>query len=71
MEEVYIYLPACPTSVLMAISLQAPCLLGLVLVSVCPSAGQLVGDFDKNALKASVEEQIEEEKDSKYITIGM
>lgn len=55
----------------MAISLQAPCLLGLVLVSVCPSAGQLVGDFDKNALKASVEEQIEEEKDSKYITIGM
>merc|ERR1712223_844477 len=49
----------------------APCLLGLVLVSVCPSAGQLVGDFDKNALKASVEEQIEEEKDSRDIVLDV
>ena len=35
-------------------------------MSVCPSAGQLVGDFDKDALKATVEEQTEEEKDGKY-----
>jgi len=48
-----------------------PCLLGLVLVSVCPSAGQLVGDFDKDALKASVEEQTEEEKDSRDIVLDV
>ena len=48
---------------LMLISLQA--VWGLILVSVCPAAGQLIGDFDKNALKATVEEQTEEEKDSK------
>ena len=51
----------------MLISLQAAW--GLILVSVCPSAGQLIGDFDKNALKATVEEQTEEEKDSKYIYV--
>jgi len=48
-----------------------PFLLGLVLVSVCPSAGQLVGDFDKDALKASVEEQTEEEKDSRDIVLDV
>ena len=53
----------------MLISLQA--VWGLILVSVCPSAGQLIGDFDKNALKATVEEQTEEEKDSKYRYISM
>merc|ERR1711923_75144 len=44
---------------------------GLILVSVCPSAGQLIGDFDKNALKASVEEQTEEEKDSHDIVLDV
>ena len=53
----------------MLISLQA--VWGLILVSVCPSTGQLIGDFDKNALKATVEEQTEEEKDSKYRYISM
>jgi len=48
-----------------------PSLLGLVLVSVCPSSGQLVGDFDKDALKASVEEQVEEEKDSRDIVLDV
>jgi len=44
---------------------------GLILVSVCPSAGQLIGDFDKNALKATVEEQTEEEKDSHDIVLDV
>merc|ERR1711923_164682 len=44
---------------------------GLILVSVCPSAGQLIGDFDKDALKASVEEQTEEEKDSHDIVLDV
>merc|ERR1711923_520219 len=44
---------------------------GLILVSVCPSSGQLVGDFDKDALKASVEEQVEEEKDSRDIVLDV
>jgi len=44
---------------------------GLILVSVCPSSGQLIGDFDKNALKASVEEQTEEEKDSHDIVLDV
>ena len=38
----------------------------LVLVSVSPLArGQLIGDIDKDALKALVEEQENPEKDSK------
>jgi len=45
--------------------------LALVLVSVCPSSGQLVGDFDKDALKATVEEQTEEEKDSRDIVLDV
>jgi len=46
--------------------------LALVLVSVCPLAqGQLVGDFDKDALKATVEEQTEEEKDSRDIVLDV
>ena len=40
----------------------------LILVSVCPTwtMGQLIGDIDKDALKALVEEQTaeQEEKDS-------
>ena len=42
----------------------------MILVSVCPAwtVGQLIGDIDKEALKAKVEEQTEElEKDSKLI----
>ena len=35
----------------------------LFLVSVCPSIGQLIGEFDKNALK---EAQEAKEKDSKF-----
>ena len=45
----------------------------LILVSVCPTwtMGQLIGDIDKDALKALVEEQTaeqaeQEEKDSEY-----
>ena len=34
------------------------------LVSVCPSQGQLIGEFDKNALKDAAEK----EKDSKLQT---
>jgi len=46
--------------------------LALVLVSVCPlTQGQLVGDFDKDALKATVEEQTEEEKDSRDIVLDV
>jgi len=37
----------------------------LFLVSVCPSAGQLIGEFDTNALK----EAAEKEKDSKLQNI--
>jgi len=48
-----------------------PWALGLILVSVCPSAGQLVGDFDKDALKATVEEQTEEEKDDRDIVLDV
>jgi hypothetical protein len=44
---------------------------GLILVSVCPSAGQLIGDFDKNALKAEVEETTEEEKDNHDIVLDV
>lgn len=40
----------------------------LILVSVGPTRAQLIGDIDKDALKAKVEEQTDEpEKDSKFI----
>ena len=50
-------------SLIMLISPQA---VAVILVSVGPSQAQLIGDIDKDALKAQVEEQTgEPEKDSK------
>jgi len=46
----------------------------MVLVSVCPAwtVGQLIGDIDKDALKAKVEEQTEElEKDKNDIVVDV
>ena len=49
-------------SLIMLISPQA---VAVILVSVGPSQAQLIGDIDKDALKAQVEEQTgEPEKDS-------
>ena len=44
----------------------SPQAVAVILVSVGPSQAQLIGDIDKDALKAKVEEQTDEpEKDSK------
>ena len=50
------------------IMLISPQAVAVILVSVGPTRAQLIGDIDKDALKAKVEEQTDEpEKDSKYI----
>ena len=49
------------------IMLISPQAVALILVSVGPTRAQLIGDIDKDALKAKVEEQTDEpEKDSKF-----
>ena len=50
------------------IMLISPQAVAVILVSVGPTQAQLIGDIDKDALKAKVEEQTDEpEKDSKFI----
>ena len=45
----------------------SPQAVAVILVSVGPTQAQLIGDIDKDALKAKVEEQTDEpEKDSKF-----
>ena len=49
------------------IMLISPQAVAVILVSVGPTQAQLIGDIDKDALKAKVEEQTDEpEKDSKF-----